>query len=322
MSRERKGSVLILAACFMVVLCGLLALAVDISRIMWTKGQLQNAADAAALAGAGTLFWNPDLYQMEVFSSPYVDDARVQAQVFVQANKAAQFGPGRELLNFNRQNDVVIGHWERPSIEPDETFPNAVQVTIRAEGTLLFGYYGTTHMSEATAVAKIQPAPLLPFTMYEGAWSGGSVRMYPGPWDGAELPPGNFGTLHIGPDGGGTATLRDQIADGVSHEDISSFGRPLAEVDMIPGDTGLSAGMEVAFLGGEVNGREYPGIIGEVRYLPLYGGVIGNGNNAQFTIVQFMPVIVTAVSLHGQDKYIQVEPVDDPNKVTGLKLVK
>jgi hypothetical protein len=314
---------------FIIILCGLFALVVDIGRIMWTRGQLQNAADAAALAGAGTLFWNPDLKTMEPFTSPYVDDARIQAQVFVQENVAAQFGPkdpplhlNRPLLDINRQNDVVVGHWKWPSIEPDETFPNAVQVTVRAEGTLLFGYYARTQMSQATATAKIQHAALLPFTMYEGAWGEGSVRMYPGPWDGTELPPGNFGTLHIGPDGGGTATLRDQIADGVSYEDITSFGRPLAEVDMISGDTGLSAGMEVAFLGGEANGREYPGIIGEIRYLPLYNMVSGNGNNAQFTIVQFVTVRVTAVDLHSPDKYVQVEPVEDLNKVFGLKLVK
>lgn len=53
--RGEAGQSAILVALTMVVLCGMAAFAVDIGVIAVDKGQLQTAADAAALAGAGEL---------------------------------------------------------------------------------------------------------------------------------------------------------------------------------------------------------------------------------------------------------------------------
>jgi type II secretory pathway pseudopilin PulG len=53
--RRQRGSVVVLFALLLPVLLGFTALAVDISRIQLTKQELQNAADAAALAGAAML---------------------------------------------------------------------------------------------------------------------------------------------------------------------------------------------------------------------------------------------------------------------------
>jgi Flp pilus assembly protein TadG len=53
--RDESGAVAILTAILMVVLLGFLALAVDIGHLATVKNELQNAADAAALAGARAL---------------------------------------------------------------------------------------------------------------------------------------------------------------------------------------------------------------------------------------------------------------------------
>lgn len=53
--RRQRGSVILLFASLLPVLLGFTALAVDISRIQLAKQELQNAADATALAGAASL---------------------------------------------------------------------------------------------------------------------------------------------------------------------------------------------------------------------------------------------------------------------------
>ena len=53
--KDESGQSVIVIAISMVVLCGFAALAVDIARVSMADGQLQNAADAAALAGARSL---------------------------------------------------------------------------------------------------------------------------------------------------------------------------------------------------------------------------------------------------------------------------
>ena len=50
-----SGQSIVMIAMSLVVLCGMAAIAVDIGRVSVERGQLQNAADAAALAGAAAL---------------------------------------------------------------------------------------------------------------------------------------------------------------------------------------------------------------------------------------------------------------------------
>lgn len=53
--RAQKGAIMILATGAMVMTVGIIAMAVDIGRVMVVRNELQNAADAAALAGAAKL---------------------------------------------------------------------------------------------------------------------------------------------------------------------------------------------------------------------------------------------------------------------------
>src|SRR4051794_4701793 len=57
-SLGRRGSILPLVALCGVVIMGMLALAIDIGMVALARNQCQNAADAAAMAGARTIDGN------------------------------------------------------------------------------------------------------------------------------------------------------------------------------------------------------------------------------------------------------------------------
>jgi hypothetical protein len=58
--RDRRGAMLVMAAASLVAVMGALALAVDVGLLYTARGEAQKAADAAALAGAGSFLEDPD----------------------------------------------------------------------------------------------------------------------------------------------------------------------------------------------------------------------------------------------------------------------
>jgi len=78
--RNEKGNVLIMVAMATAVLAGFGILTIDIGRMLVTRTQLQNGADAAALAGAG-LFCS---------STPTDEDVTAEAQLIGNANRALE----------------------------------------------------------------------------------------------------------------------------------------------------------------------------------------------------------------------------------------
>ena len=65
--KSEKGVTLVYVALLLVVFLGMAALAVDVGYLMVSKNELQNAADAAALAGASYLY--PQISARLSFSS-------------------------------------------------------------------------------------------------------------------------------------------------------------------------------------------------------------------------------------------------------------
>ena len=59
---NQRGGVVIFVAVAMVVLIGCAALAIDLTHLYVARNELQNAADAGALAGARFLFVNDGTY--------------------------------------------------------------------------------------------------------------------------------------------------------------------------------------------------------------------------------------------------------------------
>lgn len=180
-------------------------------------------------------------------------------------------------------------------------------------------------------------AQLLPFAVHEDAWNaltnGGAgsgdnyrydklygevlgggdgineLNIYPGAAAG-QLPPGNFGTVDIGPSNNSTADIARQILYGVSAEDLDTFGGELKfdenGVIHLNGDTGISAGVK----------DELEAIKGQPRILPIFRTVSGPGNNATYEVVGFAGVRIVNVKLTGamKSKALIVQPavVVDP----------
>ena len=79
LTRRRPGSILPLVALLLVCLCGFTALSVEVATIATVKTQCQNAADAAALAGARTLNGG---------TTPSTSQAQANALAAASANSA------------------------------------------------------------------------------------------------------------------------------------------------------------------------------------------------------------------------------------------
>ncbi|MBI2825113.1 MAG: hypothetical protein HYX69_10545 [Planctomycetia bacterium] len=116
--------------------------------------------------------------------------------------------------------------------------------------------------------------------------------------------PGNRGTVDIGGSNNSTADIERQIRNGISADDLVKLGKPLA-LDAngelkLNGDTGISAAVK----------DDLSSIIGKPRVLPIFSAVAGNGNNSQYTIVQFVGVRITEVVLTGKmsSKRVMIQP--------------
>lgn len=151
-------------------------------------------------------------------------------------------------------------------------------------------------------------------TITSGADGIAEMNLYPGAGTG-QLPPGNFGTVNIGPSNNSTKHLSDQIRYGVTADDLSHYGGELKlgpdGTLVLNGDTGLSAAIK----------DDLTAIEGLPRAIPLFRSVSGNGNNANYTIVGFAGVRILNVKLTGsmKSKRVIIQPafVVDDAAITG-----
>jgi Flp pilus assembly protein TadG len=196
----------VLTAVLLVFLLGCVAFAVDLGYIIAARAQMQNAADAAALAGASQLL-DPSILSGTPSQNTAINTAmtnvRTQAQAFALSNPCFR---AALALDGNTSNtaggDIVCGFMTNPydrtqTIAPtDPTVgpaPNAVQVKIHHDGmrngslSLFFGRVlgMSTADLQATATASYQAnvtgfkvsAPgystckLLPFTLDVNVWN-------------------------------------------------------------------------------------------------------------------------------------------------------
>lgn len=141
-ARQRRGATTVFVAVLSVVLVGMTALAVDLSRLRTGVNELQTVADAAALNGALLLQNSPAATQESAIAT------------FGGRNEA--FG-ARAALS---ASDVEPGVWNPTtnSFTPNTwTSANAVRVTARGTARLLFGRFlsGTTPTPSRRAVAWV-----------------------------------------------------------------------------------------------------------------------------------------------------------------------
>ena len=176
--KNSRGAVLSLVGVLLVVFIGIAALAIDIGYINTTKNELQNVADAAALAATG------ELGQIYLNKGSYVhgvDEVTIKtiAKAVGSENRAA----GTDIVVGD--SDIVIGYWENQATDIDPYItnprpPNAVKVTARRDtvenesiGSLFAGIFGFDTfdvVANATAAlsgqATFEPGEIkLPFTL-------------------------------------------------------------------------------------------------------------------------------------------------------------
>jgi Flp pilus assembly protein TadG len=229
LARGRRGKILVAMALLTPVLVGGLAVSVDTAVVAHARGQLQTAADAAALAGVTKL----------------ADDARVQrgnltisSEIAAAQNQVLAWAPKNSILNSpavvnnNTSNapggDVVIGYIDPTSYTSalSTAVPalfNSVQVTVSRDAThtglvpsffsSVLGNNGTSMHVSATGTAINSQiagfrsvnglgANLLPIvldvTTYQAMLAGTTTDQYT---YNSPTPPATVGTVSSGPDG-------------------------------------------------------------------------------------------------------------------------
>lgn len=130
--KSERGSVTVIVGISLTMFIGFAALAVDIGYLMVTRNELQNVADASALAGTGWLGNNYDGMTFQQQQDFVVDREII---VGVVNGVALQNRAGGANISIN-DADVVIGYWDPAdnTLTERDTGPNAVRVTARRDG--------------------------------------------------------------------------------------------------------------------------------------------------------------------------------------------
>jgi len=151
-SRRRCGGITLWLFLLVIPLFAFVAFAVDLNYIWSVDGQLQSAADAAALAGAAQLL-GPNLMAALPATGPAQWNA-YQQQGTQAAIAAAQERASSETVAGSavvlNSSDVQTGYIQDPTAAPDTPegqfqpvsngyFPNSVQVTARLDSTVPAG---------------------------------------------------------------------------------------------------------------------------------------------------------------------------------------
>jgi Flp pilus assembly protein TadG len=160
---DTKGAVAVTVAIVLVVLLSFGALALDISNAMIARNELQNVADASALAGARQL---GVIYAALPTGTPYTTYTLSDPSAVVNAvTTVAVANQARQVSIAINPGDIVIGVWNSGprTLTPGNVGATGVQVTARRDGgangpvaTWLAGIMGISSMNVvATATAAL-----------------------------------------------------------------------------------------------------------------------------------------------------------------------
>ncbi len=224
---RRRGATLPLVAVSTATLVGMAALAIDSGRLYTARNELQVAADAAALAGAGAL-----MDESRLRGTAYLDAvlaaARAEVADYAARNEVLGDGPTVDVNSGNSAGgDLVLGYLADPTdrVTPlDLTQPsqfNTVQIEVRRDsaqnGSIaltfarIFGKTSADLAGRATAMvpdrvsgyrvnAGTENADLLPFALKITYWTSLLATGANGSNDNYTYNPAT-GTVSSGPDG-------------------------------------------------------------------------------------------------------------------------
>jgi Flp pilus assembly protein TadG len=194
-SVQRRGVTVPTVVFIMIAMLGFLAFSFDLGRVALVRAQMQNAADASALAGASGLATD-NLILSNFNQSADLTTATTLSQTFAQANKY-DLNASRSVV-FNTNTDITFGYLSNPSnlgsaLNTTETTSpkNSVQVNTYVNSTHggSLSYFFAPVLSQsatgvtATATATVQlykvgtmkaisgyRAQILPITMSYSDW--------------------------------------------------------------------------------------------------------------------------------------------------------
>jgi hypothetical protein len=169
-AKRRRGAVAPMTALLIIPLVGMLAFSVDVGYMVLVQGELQNAADAAALAGAEKLqglyvqYYLPGqpeqthIYNKAVNNTGTVDCPKYTAKRFSAYNKAGNTFITVPDADVTFSYDDGTGTIQAPAYPA--RFPNRITVVARRDSTantplsLFFGSIFSKNSVEMTAVAS------------------------------------------------------------------------------------------------------------------------------------------------------------------------
>jgi Flp pilus assembly protein TadG len=257
---RRRGVILLLTAIMLVFMVGLLALAIDVGYLELAKAQLQEAADAAALAATAELIDDNALTGVSNMSGE-INNARSMAVQYGAANPVCRSVPTVDSNpSNNAAGDVVIGYLSNPSDRmqsldfSDPNQANAVQVTVQrttaenGEVKLFFAriFGSSTYAVRATATAAMvngfsgfeTPAnrsnlEILPFAVDQQTWgamlAGGGTDNWTWNTDTKSYSSGSDGIREVNlfPQGTGSPGNRGTVDIGSSNNSTADIARQI-----------------------------------------------------------------------------------------------
>jgi Flp pilus assembly protein TadG len=183
-NRRERGVVIIWIAFFMLTMLGFVALGIDVAKVMATRTELQNAADAAALAGASAINAKTGVIQQDV--------AIGRAQTTSAENKAF----------VNQPLPVQL-------LGADVSFPTPTQCTVIVRREAGAGGEMVTHVAQVLGIKSMSLTATA--TAEASIASGVCTKLAPM----GAIPPGNDPTYFkpgcgMGPTGGGYTLIAGQ----------------------------------------------------------------------------------------------------------------
>ena len=139
---RRRGAVTPLAAVLLVFLLGMVAFSVDIGHVVLSETELQSAADAAALAGAGQLMQGFVQYNLPGQSasnqSSILSTAESNARTYAKSFASYNASGGVSSLTLN-DSDIEFGFTDAnnnyTSAPTYKGYPNTIKVTMRRDSS-------------------------------------------------------------------------------------------------------------------------------------------------------------------------------------------
>lgn len=214
-SQKRLAAIAPLAALLMTFLVGMLAFSIDIGYICSVQAELQDAADAAALAGAQQLqspfvaYFSPGIsesQQQQIFTTVTTNTSSPSSPIPTAQQYAAYNQAGGVYINVPT-TDVHFQYYDGSTFTAptysDNKFPNTVTVTTRrdtnANGSLglffsrIFGLSSSNLTATASAtiyagdVTSLQVIPgvnahILPVALDVNVWTNFAKGNFGSPW--------------------------------------------------------------------------------------------------------------------------------------------